>query len=42
MRLVYGQGRWLTFGKLLLLSLFYLVSGALMLALTIAYSGLSL
>jgi hypothetical protein len=42
MRVVYGQGRWLTFGKLLLLSLFYLVSGALMLALTIAYSGLSL
>jgi len=42
MRVVYGQGRWLTFGKLLPLSLFYLVSGVLMLALTIAYSGLSL
>lgn len=42
MRVVYGQGRWLTFGKLVALSLFYLVSGVLMLALTIAYSGLSL
>ncbi|HUE48105.1 MAG TPA: DUF3667 domain-containing protein, partial [Steroidobacteraceae bacterium] len=42
MRVVYGQGRWLTSGKLVVLSFFYLVSGALMLALTIAYSGLSL
>jgi Protein of unknown function (DUF3667) len=42
MRVVYGQGRWLTFGKLVVLSFFYLVSGALMIALTIAYSGLSL
>jgi hypothetical protein len=42
MRVVYGQGRWLTFGKLVALSFFYLVSSALMLALTIAYSGLSL
>ena len=42
MRVVYGQGRWLTFGKLVVLSFFYLVSGALMLALTVAYSGLSL
>ena len=42
MRVVYGQGRWLTFGKLVPLSFFYLVSGTLMVALTVAYSGLSL
>ena len=42
MRVVYGQGRWLTFGKLAVLSFFYLVSGGLMIALTIAYSGFSL
>ena len=42
MRVVYGQGRWLTFGKLVVLSFFYLVSGVLMIALTVAYSGLSL
>jgi hypothetical protein len=42
MRVVYGQGRWLTFAKLVVLSFFYLVSGTLMVALTVAYSGLSL
>jgi len=39
---VYGQGRWLTFGKLLVLGLFYLLSGVLMIALTTAYSYLML
>jgi hypothetical protein len=42
MRVVYGQGRWLTFAKLLVLSLFYLLSGVLMIALTTAYSYLML
>ncbi|HYL70008.1 MAG TPA: DUF3667 domain-containing protein [Candidatus Dormibacteraeota bacterium] len=42
MRVVYGQGRWLTIAKLLPLSFFYLVSGILMLVLTVIYSGLSL
>jgi uncharacterized protein DUF3667 len=42
MRVVYGQGRWLTIGKLVLLSFFYLVSGALMLAITSVYSALTL
>jgi hypothetical protein len=42
MRVVYGQGRVLTFAKLLPLSLFYLVSGALMLAVTTVYSALTL
>jgi len=42
MRVVYRQSRWLTFGKLVALSFFYLVSGVLMIALTVAYSGLSL
>ena len=42
MRVVYGQGRWLTLGKLLVLSLFYLLSGVLMIALTTAYSYLTL
>jgi hypothetical protein len=42
MRVVYGQGRWLTFGKLLLLGFFYFISGTLMILLTVAYSGLSL
>jgi Protein of unknown function (DUF3667) len=42
MRVVYGQGRWLTLAKLLMLSLFYLVSGSLMLALAVAYSALTL
>jgi hypothetical protein len=41
LRVVYGQGRWLTFSKLLLLSFFYLLSGALMIGLTAAYSFLS-
>jgi hypothetical protein len=42
MRVVYGQGRWLTCGKLLLLAFFYLVSGTLMLAITTAYSAFTL
>jgi len=42
MRVVYGQGRWLTAGKLGLLSFFYLVSGAVMFALTFVYSALTL
>jgi len=42
MRVVYGQGRWLTAGKLALLSVFYLVSGALMLLLTFVSSALTL
>ena len=42
MRLVYGQGRWLTIAKLALLSGFYLLSFALMLGLDVAYSALTL
>jgi Protein of unknown function (DUF3667) len=42
MRVVYGQGSWLTAGKLALLSLFYLVSGGLMLLLTFLSSALTL
>ena len=42
MRAAYGQGAWLTCGKLLLLAFFYLASGTLMLALTTAYSALTL
>jgi hypothetical protein len=42
MRVVYGQGRAVTLGKLVLLSFFYLVSGALMLALVSLYSVFSL
>ena len=42
MRVVYGQGRWLTAGKLALLSVFYLVSGGLMLLLTFVSSALTL
>ncbi|HEY0767236.1 MAG TPA: DUF3667 domain-containing protein [Steroidobacteraceae bacterium] len=42
MRVAYRQGRLLTFSKLALLSFFYLVSGAIMLALTSVYSALSL
>ena len=42
MRLVYGQGRALTFAKLVAVSFFYLVSGGLMLALTVVYSVLTL
>jgi hypothetical protein len=38
MRVVYGQGRWLTLGKFAVLSFFYLVSGSLMLAATSLYS----
>ena len=41
-RVVYGQARWLTIAKLVLLSFFYLVSGAVMLALTSVYSALTL
>jgi hypothetical protein len=39
MRVVYGQGRALTLGKLAALSFFYLVSGSIMLALTVVYSA---
>jgi hypothetical protein len=42
MRVVYGQGRWLTIAKLALLSGFYLLSFALMLGLDVAYSALTL
>ncbi|HYL03912.1 MAG TPA: DUF3667 domain-containing protein [Steroidobacteraceae bacterium] len=42
MRVVYGQGRWLTSAKLVLLAFLYLVSGAMMLALTSVYSALTL
>jgi len=42
MRVVYGQGRGLTFGKLVLLAFFYLVSAVGMLALTSMYTALSL
>ena len=38
MRVVYGQSRGLTLGKLVLLSFFYLASGSLMLALVSVYS----
>jgi F0F1-type ATP synthase assembly protein I len=40
MRVVYGQGRWLTFGKLTLLSFFYLVCGGIMLAATSVFAFL--
>jgi hypothetical protein len=39
MRVVYGQGRWLTLSKLVVLSFFYLVSGILMLMITSIYSA---
>jgi len=39
---VYGQGRWLTIGKLALLTFFYVVSGVLMLLITAVYSVLTL
>ena len=42
MRVVYGQGRLLTLGKLAFLSLCYLFLGALMIGITTAYSALSL
>jgi hypothetical protein len=41
MRVVYGQGRWLTVGKFLLLAFFYFVCGVLMLTLTSVYSALT-
>jgi hypothetical protein len=41
MRVVYGQGRWLTLSKLIVLSFFYLVSGILMLVITSVYSALT-
>jgi hypothetical protein len=40
MRVVYGQGRWLTLSKLAVLTLFYLACGSLMLAVTSVYSAL--
>jgi hypothetical protein len=42
MCVVYGQGRGLTLGKLVLLSFFYLVSGSLMLAIVSVYSVFTL
>lgn len=42
MRVVYGQSRGLTVGKLVVLSFFYLVAGSLMLALTSLYSVMTL
>jgi hypothetical protein len=42
MRVVYGQGRLRTFAKFAALSVFYLVCGSLMLALTSVYSVLTL
>jgi len=42
MRVVYGQNRSLTLGKLVLLSFFYLVSGALMIGLVSLYSVFTL
>jgi hypothetical protein len=42
MRVVYGQSRKLTSAKLVALALFYFVSGTLMLAITTAYSALTL
>jgi hypothetical protein len=41
MRVVYGQGRWLTMSKFLVLTLFYVVCGSLMLAITSIYSALT-
>ncbi|HKD54769.1 MAG TPA: DUF3667 domain-containing protein [Steroidobacteraceae bacterium] len=42
MRVVYGQGRWLTLGKFALLSFFYVVSGSIMFALTFLYSAVTM
>jgi hypothetical protein len=42
MRVVYGQGRAVTLGKLVLLSFFYLVSGALMIGLVSLYTVFTL
>jgi hypothetical protein len=39
---MYGQGRWLTLGKLMLLSLVYMVSGLLLALLTMGYSALTM
>jgi hypothetical protein len=41
MRVVYGQGRWLTVSKFLLLTFFYFVCGVLMLTITSVYSALT-
>ena len=41
MRVVYGQGRWLTGAKLVAMSGFYFVSGVAMLAITALYSALT-
>jgi hypothetical protein len=41
MQVVYAQSRWLTVGKLVVLSFFYVVAGSLMLALTSLYSVLT-
>jgi hypothetical protein len=41
-RVMYGQGRWLTLGKLMLLSLVYMVSGLLLALLTMGYSALTM
>jgi hypothetical protein len=42
MRVVYGQGRLLTGAKYVVLGLFYLFAGALMIALDVVYSALTL
>jgi hypothetical protein len=42
MRVVYGQGRGLTFAKLAFLAFCYMMFGALMLAITSVYSALML
>ena len=42
MRVLYGQGRWLTLGKFAVLSFFYLVSGSIMFALTLLYSAVTM
>jgi hypothetical protein len=42
MRVVYGQGRAVTLGKLVLLSFFYLVSGVLMMGLVGLYTVFTL
>ena len=41
MRVVYGQSRWLTLGKLVVLSFFYLLAGSLTYAFTSIYSALT-
>ena len=42
MRLVYGQGRWLTLGKLAVMSVFYFAFGVVMFVLNFVYSALTL